>query len=72
LKSLPFCLRPAAASLGTFDSREDAEILALELGQLLVDTSYREFVMARYESEKKSVTANLGGGEPVFGHRPET
>jgi hypothetical protein len=39
----------------TFDDQETAEIFGLELARLLVDTSYREFAMVRYETEKKLV-----------------
>jgi hypothetical protein len=39
----------------TFDEEEDAECFGLEITRLLVDSSYREFSIARYETEKRII-----------------
>ena len=40
-----------------FDEQEDAECFGLEIARLLllVDSSYREFSIARYETEKRLI-----------------
>ena len=39
----------------TFDEQETAELFGLEIARLLVDSCYREFAIARYETEKRLV-----------------
>jgi hypothetical protein len=38
-----------------FDDEGVAEVFGLELGRLLVDTHYREFVIERYKIEKRRI-----------------
>lgn len=43
------------------DDKDVAERFGLELGRLLIDTCYRDLVIARYESEKAYVLRNRSG-----------
>jgi hypothetical protein len=38
-----------------FDDAAVAELFGLELGRLLIDTCYRDFVIERYQSEKQRI-----------------
>jgi hypothetical protein len=38
-----------------FDGEAVVELFGLELGRLLIDTSYRDFVVERYQSEKQRI-----------------
>ncbi len=42
----------------TFDEQGTAELFGLEIARLLVDSCYREFAIARYETEKRLVKQN--------------
>ena len=42
----------------TFDEQGTAELFGLEIARLLVDSCYRDFAIARYETEKRLVKQN--------------
>ena len=43
----------------TFDDKAVAEWFGLEIARILLDSSYRDFAIARYESEKRRIRQSL-------------
>jgi hypothetical protein len=44
----------------TCDDEEDSKCFGLEIARLLLDSSFRDFAMARYESEKRLIRESRG------------
>jgi hypothetical protein len=42
------------------DDEDVAKCFGLEIARLLLDTSYRDFAIARYESEKRMIRESRG------------
>jgi len=49
----------------TFDDDAVAKCFGLETAWLLLDASFRDFQIARYESEKRLIKRRLGGPSTV-------
>ena len=49
----------------TFDDDAVAKCFGLETARLLLDASFRDFQIARYESEKRLIKRRLGGPSTV-------
>jgi hypothetical protein len=48
----------------TFDDDAVAKCFGLETARLLLDASFRDFQIARYESEKRLIEQRRGGRAP--------